>query len=141
MQEQQVIVGHKVGYSMLIFEKLAFGFIKLSLLFFFRRIFGFWPSFRRWNNILIGLVTAWMTAFAFADLLLCGTHIDIHWAIDQTSGKKYCGSTGALLIAFAITSVLTDIMVLSLPLPYIGRLQMARARIWAASFIFLLGGM
>jgi hypothetical protein len=126
---------------MLIIEKLAFGFIKLSLLFFFRRIFGFWPSFRRWNNILIGLVTAWTIAFALADLLLCGTHIEMHWAIDQAPGKKYCGSTGALLIAFAITSVLTDAMVLSLPLPYIGKLQMARARKWAASFIFLLGGM
>lgn len=140
-KKHEIIVGHKIDFTMMVIEKLAFGAIKLSLLFFYRRIFGFWPSFRLSNYTLIVVVAAWTLAFAFADLLLCGKHISMQWRYDQNAALGHCGNRGALLIAFAVTSVVTDATVLALPLPYIGRLQMPPSKKIATSFIFLLGGM
>lgn len=137
----RAILESKIDFSMIVIEKLAFGCIKLSLLFFYRRIFGVWASFRRVNNVLIVVVGAWVVAFALADLLLCGTRIELQWALDQMTARTGCRDKGALLIAFAATSVVTDLLVLGLPVVYLGRLQMARRKKVAAGVVFLLGTM
>lgn len=126
---------------MIVIEKPGFGFVKLSLLFFYRRLFGHWESFRRWNNGLIWIVSLWTVAFFVADLLLCGAHPELQWGLDQRLAATGCGDKGALLIAFAATSVVTDAAVLVLPLPYVGRLRLGRGKKVAACGVFLLGGM
>ncbi|KAK3368418.1 hypothetical protein B0H63DRAFT_76076 [Podospora didyma] len=136
-----VLVELKVDFSMIVIEKIAFGAIKLSLLFLYRRIFGFcWPSFRHLNNALIWIIALWSLSFFFADLLLCGAHPELQVGLDQALARDGCGDKGALLIAFAATSVLTDLMVLALPLPYIWRLPLRRTKKVMASVVFLLGG-
>lgn len=132
---------HKVNLTMIIIEKPGFGAIKLSLLFFYKRIFNIWPSFRRANNIMIVIIVLWTFAFAFADLLICKERLYLQWAADQTEPKEYCGDKGLLLLMFAITSVITDLMVLLLPFAYIRRLQMPKQKKWAAMLIFFLGTM
>lgn len=124
--QHRAVLEYKIDFAMIAIEKLAFGTIKLSLLFFYRRIFGVWPSFRWLNNGLIGFVAAWTLAFVFAGLFLCGSHIEIQWALDQTRARRECGNKGVLLVAFAASSVVTDVLVLGLPLLYIRRLQMPK---------------
>jgi hypothetical protein len=134
-------VAHRIDFTMIVIEKVAFGAIKLSLLFFYRRIFNVFESFRRVNWVLIWLIVLWSVSFIFADLLLCGKNLMLHFDLDQTRARRACGDKGALLIAFAATSVLTDALVLALPLYYIRKVQMGRSKRGAASFVFLLGAM
>jgi hypothetical protein len=137
----QILIEHKIDFTMIVIEKPGFGFVKLSLLLFYRRLFGHWPSFRKWNNALIWVVSLWTVAFFVADLLLCGARPGLQWGVNQGEARRGCGDKGVLLIAFAATSVITDAAVLGLPLPYIGRLRMGRGKKVAASVVFLLGGM
>jgi hypothetical protein len=137
----KILVEHKVDFTMIVIEKIAFGAIKLSLLCFYHRSFGVWRSFRYINYALIVLVSVWAASFFVADLLLCGRHPEYQWALDQKNARENCGDKGALLLAFAATSVVTDLGVLLLPLVYIRRLQMRRTKKVATSIVFLLGGM
>jgi hypothetical protein len=141
LHSSKALVEHKVDFTMIVIEKLSFGAVKLSLLFFYRRLFGDSKRFRRINNALIWLVSLWTLTFFLADLLLCGIHPELQWALDQTLAKKGCGDKGALLLAFAATSVLTDGAVLLLPLVYVQRLRLRRTEMLAVSCIFLLGGL
>ncbi|KAK0703001.1 hypothetical protein B0T26DRAFT_488089 [Lasiosphaeria miniovina] len=139
-KDDEALVELKVDFAMIVIEKIAFGAIKLSLLYLCRRIFGFWDSFRRYNNALIVLIVAWTLSFFLADLLLCGPHPELEVGLDQQAAARGCGDKGALLIAFAATSVVTDLLVLVLPLPYIWRLPQRPAKKVMVCFVFLLGG-
>jgi hypothetical protein len=136
---QRQETSHKVNLTMIIIEKPGFGAIKLSLLYFYKRIFNIWPSFRRANNIMIVIIILWTISFAMADLLICGDKLYLSWAADQSIPKRTCGDKGMLLLLFAVTSVITDLMVLLLPFAYVRRLQMPKQKKWAAMIIFLLG--
>lgn len=140
-KSKAIVASRKMDWAMIVIEKAAFGAVKLSFLFFYGRIFGVWPSFRRVNNVLIGVVSAWALAFTISDILLCGAHPELIWGYDQTIALHSCGNRGAQLLAFSVTSVVTDIAVLILPLVYIGRLQMSGKSKNAASFVFLLGAL
>lgn len=137
----RAIVSHKVDFTMIVIEKPGFGAIKLSLLFFYRRIFGVWPGFRKINLTFMVLIVLWTLSFALADLLLCGSEIQLNWAVDQTESQQKCGDKGLLLLLFAVTSVVTDILVLGLPFFFMRKLQMPSKKKWAAGAIFILGFM
>lgn len=136
---QEIIASRKIDWCMIVIEKPAFGFIKLSILFFYRRIFGIWPNVRRLNTFLVGLVAAWTLAFLVADLLLCGAHPELNWAYDQRDARKGCGNKGVLLLSFAATSVATDAILVVLPFFYVRRLQMPKSKKLAVVFVFVLG--
>ncbi|KAI1156468.1 hypothetical protein F4825DRAFT_296811 [Nemania diffusa] len=136
---QMVIISHQIDWAMIVIEKAGFGAIKLSILFFYRRIFGIWGSFRRVNNALLGIVLVWAVVFTVADVLICGAHPALIWGFDQTLALGRCGNRGALLLAFSVTSVATDLPVLGLPFFYISRLQMSAGRKWATSLVFFIG--
>ncbi|KAK8043775.1 hypothetical protein PG994_012613 [Apiospora phragmitis] len=134
-----IVATHKIDWAMIVIEKPAFGFVKLSILFFYHRVFGVWPSFRRINNGLVCLVAAWTIIFTLADVLLCGAHPELIWGFDQTVARRQCGHKGVLLLAFAVTSVATDMVLLVLPLFYIGHLQMTTRKKWSSGLVFFLG--
>ncbi|KAI9158997.1 hypothetical protein HJFPF1_07002 [Paramyrothecium foliicola] len=133
------ITSHKINFTMIIIEKPAFGAIKLSLLYFYKRIFGIWPSFNRLNNIIIVIIVLWTISFSMADIFICGTKIHLNFLVDQSQAKDQCGDKGMLLLMFAVTSVITDALVLGLPFQYVRRLQMARQKKWAAALVIFLG--
>lgn len=137
--EARVVASKKVDFVMVLIEKPAFGCIKLSLLFFYKRIFGVWLSFIRINTIFIWVVLVWTWSFIIADLALCGEHMPDVFKADQSDAKKNCGDKGFLLLMFAITSFATDLLVLSLPFFFIKRLQMQPQKKWATGLVFFLG--
>ncbi|KAI1113964.1 hypothetical protein F5Y14DRAFT_462088 [Nemania sp. NC0429] len=136
---QMVVIAHQIDWAMVVIEKAGFGAIKLSILCFYRRIFGVWDSFRRANNALLWIVFAWAVVFTLADVLICGAHPELIWGFDQTIPLNRCGNRGALLLAFSVTSVATDLPILGLPFFYISRLQMARSKKVATSLVFFIG--
>ncbi|KAI1329131.1 hypothetical protein F5Y16DRAFT_409295 [Xylariaceae sp. FL0255] len=136
---KSVLIEHQVDWAEIIIEKIGFGAVKLSILFFYRRIFGIWSSFRLLNNILIYFVGVWAFVFCLSDILICGSHAELNIGADQTLAREKCGSRGAQLLAFSATSVATDFFILLLPFFYLRRLQMARDKKLATAFVFLLG--
>lgn len=139
--EKKAVTSYKINFTMIIIEKPAFGAIKLSLLFFFERIFGVWRDFKRANRALMVVIILWTISFATADLLICGTKMGVSWAADQTLAQEHCADRGLLLLMFAATSVITDLLVLCLPFFYIRRLRMPTEKKWGAGLIFALGAM
>ncbi|KAG8164625.1 hypothetical protein KVR01_004900 [Diaporthe batatas] len=137
--DARALVAHRINYAMIVIEKGAFGAIKLSLLLSYRRIFGVCRGFRRLNNSLLALIALWTLAFVLADLLICGRDVTVQLALDQTRALHACGDKGVLLIAFAASSILTDALVLGVPLLYVRQLQMAANKKLAAAFVFFLG--
>ena len=131
----------KVGVIQPFIEVLACGCIKLSFLLFYRRIFKAFPSFDRISRICIGFIIVWTLTFFIAQLSICGNRMYYLWDMDQTKAKAYCGSKRILLLVFAMTSILTDGLILSLPIFYIRRLNMKPRKKWATSWIFFLGFM
>ena len=118
----------KMNYAALIFEKATYSTIKLSVLFFYRRIFFHQEAFRIWNNVMIVLVTLWGICFFFAFLFLCGI-----------GPGQACASQEWSSLWFGITDVVGDIAILAMPYPCIKKLQMSRASKAGVSAIFLLG--
>ena len=56
-----------------------YGMMKLSVLFFFRRIFNIHKGFRIFNNMMIALITLWTISYLFAEIFECGLHPDVQW--------------------------------------------------------------
>lgn len=110
--------------------------MKLSVLFFYRRIFLVQQRFRLFNNIMIILITAWTISFFVADILVCGAHPKVQWT--NTPKSKACDGETWVNLFFSITDVIGDILVVSMPFPCIQTLQMrARDKAGLASIFFL----
>ncbi|CAF9929271.1 MAG: hypothetical protein ALECFALPRED_004287 [Alectoria fallacina] len=89
--------------------------------------------------VMIGLTITWTIAFLAANLLQC-LPISEDWAsLDATSGT--CINTIMMYLAQAWSDVFTDILILSMPLPWIWRLQMARMRKFFLVLMFQLGAL
>ena len=96
---------------------LALATIKLSILFFYRRIFR-GPAFEIGSWVLIGVVAAWAITFFVAILAACGTSIAANF---QTLGalKGECVNTFDILIALAVSDVAVDLAILIMPVPLV----------------------
>lgn len=135
------------GHDQVLLEKLEFPFdliqilalatIKLSILFFYRRIFR-GRAFDIASWVLIGVVGAWAVTFVIAILAACGTSIAANF---QTLGalKEECVDTFDILIALAVSDVVVDLAVLFMPIPLVLALQMPMRRKIAVLGILLVG--
>ena len=98
---------------------LAFGIIKLSITFYYRRIFvvaslrGTWFDWS--TKVAIAIVLLWTIGCLFASIFSCGTHVFANWGSYQDS-RMYCGPSYDVDSALVISDVITDVMVLCLPL-------------------------
>ena len=120
----------KLDFSVLVVEKFSYSCIKLSVLFFYRRIFYHRHTFRILNNILIVAVILWGLTFMFVEAFTCGS--------DSHHGHP-CAPQEWLALWFAITDVVGDVAVLVLPYPCIRALQMSRREKIGLSAIFMMG--
>ncbi|KAI4114400.1 MAG: hypothetical protein LQ338_008014 [Usnochroma carphineum] len=119
-------------------EKLAFGLIKLSILFLWRRIFGHVRVFNIVSWVMIGVVTAWSVAFFFATVFQCGTEWYLNWAPIADFLTK-CSNTLNMLTVFTATDIITDLLIITMPIPMIWSLQMTTRRKVAINAMFLVG--
>lgn len=99
---------------------LAFGVIKLSITFFYRRIFvTARGTFFDWVTIAaIAIVILWTIGCLIGFLFSCGTHLSASWGSVQ-DGLMYCGPSANVNSTFVVSDLITDVMVLCLPLPVV----------------------
>ena len=115
---------------------IAVGLIKFSILFFYRRIFP-----QRNVKILLwtvgAVVLCWQIALGFTFIFQCNP-VHKAWAF-YVPGT--CLPILKLFLANAIPNIVTDFVIIAIPLPLILNLQISRSQKIALCGIFLTGGL
>ncbi|KAI1249468.1 hypothetical protein MGN70_009081 [Eutypa lata] len=106
-------------YFGVIVAHLSYGFVKLAVLQFYKRIFAV-PKFHLYANITIVVVILFMIAATFV-------------------GKTYTINYGAFLTSFTAIDLVLDIVILCLPVPVIHSLNMNRNRKFLLLGVFWMG--
>jgi len=120
----------------------AFGLLKLSILFFYRKIFcsaGVTNTkFGHVTMVMIVLVIVWTLAFGIGAIFLCGAHPTFAWAPVAVVAEQ-CSAQLPFLEGYAISDFIMDVLIWSLPLPKIWALHMTVRRKIAVAGVFLVG--
>ncbi|KAI0802500.1 hypothetical protein GGR55DRAFT_700984 [Xylaria sp. FL0064] len=133
------VLTEKIFFAFILTQNFAFGFAKLSILYFYRRIF-YTRTFKIVTSVMIVVVGIWAVGFFFAYLFRCGTNFWALWAPLKFL-IEYCYDSKPLFYTLAISDVITDFVILSLPLFWVWRLNMSIAKRFALSGVFLLGAL
>ncbi|KAI0186501.1 hypothetical protein EV127DRAFT_438784 [Xylaria flabelliformis] len=140
-QTEQIQLG-KFEYAFWIGHILAIGFIKLTILCFFRLLFrgrSYWTAFDYANWTLITLVILWTVVFFFFEILACGSHPEASWS-SLESLRNNCVDTFGLQTGCAVFSWILDLAIFIEPLVMIRTLNMKFKRKVQASLVFLGSG-
>ncbi|KAF6237601.1 hypothetical protein HO173_004491 [Letharia columbiana] len=114
--------------------------IKLSILFLYDRIFGIpKPMFRHILRAMGGFVIAYSVAGTLGTILQCVPLSDL-WK-PPSNGPPVCIDFGTLVITTGVLNIVTDITILSLPIPLVWGLQVSKPRRWQLVTVFSLGGL
>ncbi|CAF9908946.1 hypothetical protein IMSHALPRED_007544 [Imshaugia aleurites] len=125
-------------YAIQVIETLTFGAIKLSVLFFYRRLFVGRPfNFLSWG--LIATVLSWSIGFFFATVFECHP-ISAAWGTREQLYTE-CVKTHVKLDAFVISDPALDAIILALPMPFVWQLRLPMRRKLALTGVFLLGAL
>lgn len=124
-----------LGYS--IVEKLAFGVIKISVLLAYRRIFR-GKAFNIVSLCMIVICTLLALAFLITSALQC--HVR-NWSLKYVawSHRRHCIQAATSWSGYAISDVITDLIILLIPLPLIWQLQLTTSKKVSVLMVFLLG--
>ncbi|KAF2873320.1 hypothetical protein BDV95DRAFT_604828 [Massariosphaeria phaeospora] len=138
-KEPQQVLLEKFEFAFNILQILALGLTKLSICFFYRRIFR-GKRFNIMSWTVIGLVVAWMVTFLILLTAGCGTNVSAWWGslLDLTTK---CANQFSVLLGLAVVDVAVDLMIMILPLPWILRLQLPRRQKFGVLAIFLVGSL
>ncbi|KAL9604225.1 MAG: hypothetical protein Q9219_000623 [cf. Caloplaca sp. 3 TL-2023] len=107
---------YKLSYAFSILQPLTLGTIKLSILFFYRRIFQ-GQTFSLISWVLITLVVLWTLGFSILGVFACGTHFARY--LDKSDSTRYCANGKVALLVSCISDVVLDIAILVLPIPLV----------------------
>ncbi|KAI1095501.1 hypothetical protein F5B19DRAFT_439760 [Rostrohypoxylon terebratum] len=129
--------GGEIFFTIQILWAISSSLVKLSILFFYQRVFGILRYVRFIAWFLIALVIIWMIGVTIAHALEC-TPIAKSWDV---SLPGHCLDTVSLYMVGSISDVVMDFLILILPLPAIARLQMPMSRKIELVLIFALGGL
>lgn len=107
---------------------LAFGFIKLSITFLYRRLFvtGKGTLFDWATKITNLVVILWTISFFFGFMFSCGAHFSARWG-SLNDKDLYCGADLDLDNAFVVSDLITDVVIFCLPLPVVS-VQVTKVR-------------
>lgn len=96
---------------------LALGSVKLSFMFFYRRVFriGDSKSFDRVMFSVVAIIIVWTASFFFSLMFECGTHFNYIWA----KFENRCVEGVKLQVGFAVSDFITDFIILGFPLPFV----------------------
>jgi len=116
---------------------VALAFIKLSILFFYRRIFrGKFFNYLSWG--LAGFIIVCAISFFIAIIAACGTDIDANFETILTLKEK-CVDTFVILISFSVFDAAQDLALLIIPIPFVLGLHMPLRRKFAVLGVLLVG--
>lgn len=100
---------------------LALGCVKLSFLFFYKRVFAI-SKLSKTNILLIGmivLIALWMVGFLFTSLFQCKLDFWALWS-SPIVVQQHCLNQPKVALALTITDFATDIVIILIPIPLVG---------------------
>ncbi|GKZ25306.1 hypothetical protein AbraIFM66951_002226 [Aspergillus brasiliensis] len=110
------------------------GVIKISVLFFYRRIFGISRRFVTASNVLLALITSFTVAVILAIIFSKGP---VYRQWDLTA--SYNTNPSAIIICYIAGNSFFDILTLALPIAAVQRLHVDQSKKLFVSVIFVLG--
>lgn len=113
----------------------ALGCTKTSVLLYMMRVFST-RTFRLAASFVLALVVAWAVAVILVTFLIC-TPLSYNWNTTTESG--HCGNSNAGYLSLSIVDVITDGLILVLPIPLVVGLKMPAAQKIGVLAIFGLG--
>ena len=102
-------------------QVLALCCVKLSFIFFYRRIFcvgGKLQPFNILTTVVNSIIVLWTIGFFVATLFACKGNFAAWWTSQATITSE-CVKTVKLEYAFAVSDFLIDVIVFSLPIPMV----------------------
>ncbi|GAP83924.1 putative plasma membrane protein Pth11-like protein [Rosellinia necatrix] len=132
------IVAQKYKYAFQITEKFCFGLIKISLLLLWKRLFGSSKRFRTLCWVMITLTVLWTLAFALTTVFQCGLRWELNWSHIGVFLTQ-CIESLDVLTVFATTDILSDLIIIAMPVPLIWRLHLPTRKKIALNSVFLIG--
>lgn len=127
----------KIEYAFEILAQLAIICAKFSLLLLYRRIF-ITRAFKTATIVVGTIILVWHGSFILAFVFQC-TPVSAAWNPDAPPSA--CIDKVRLWLAYAISDIFTDTIVLSLPGPAVWQLQLPTRQKIAVSGTFLLGAL
>ena len=117
--------------------------IKLSILLFYNRIFGIpEPMFRYILLAMGGFVAAYSVAGILGILGICLRCVPLSDLLEPPSNSPpVCVQIGTLVTTMGVVNIVTDITILSLPMPLVWSLRVSESRRWQLVTVFSLGGL
>ncbi|KAF2660948.1 hypothetical protein K491DRAFT_774271 [Lophiostoma macrostomum CBS 122681] len=135
-----LVLTKKVQYAIQIMQILGLGFIKASVVLFYRRTFYVGVRDWFWWVTLLLLISniGWTIVFTFLFVFYCGLDL---WAAWNTVANlaKYCPNGGPYQNGLAISDFIMDVVIIILPIPKVLRLQIDLRRKLLVLAIFMLG--
>ena len=110
--------------------------VKASLLLLYYRCFGVSRPFRTALYISAGVIVCWYLAVLFATIFQC-VPVAAFW--DRNIKNKTCVNLSLFSTDAGITNLLTDVMILCLPMPMVWTLHTNKTQKVTLTGIFLLG--
>lgn len=135
MLHGELIYPEQLFYIMTITYNLSLMLIKFTLFFQYYRLIQEVPHYRMFYIVIMIAVTGWVVAQEFVLIFSC-TPIPSYW---DRSIPGTCLDSNLLGWMNAIGNIVTDLIVLILPIPVVWRLNLKRGRKWAVLGIFALG--
>ncbi|KAK5635985.1 hypothetical protein RRF57_011698 [Xylaria bambusicola] len=132
------ILTQKYKYAYQTTEKIVFGLIKTTILLLWRRLFARSRRLVIICHVMIAIIAAWTVAFFFETVFQCGTRWSLNWAPIFVF-LTMCTASLDVLTVFGVTDILTDLIILVMPIPLIWSLQMPQRKKIAVTGIFALG--
>jgi len=109
--------------------------VKMSVLMFYVRVFGTVRAYRITFWIMGALIVGWGVATSFLALFTC-TPIKKSW---DRKIPGHCSNRQRDFMGAAIPNVLTDLLLLFLPMPMLWRIQVSTARKYWLVGVFAAG--
>ncbi|KAK3172901.1 hypothetical protein OEA41_006227 [Lepraria neglecta] len=130
----------KIEFAFQLLMLIAYGLIKASILFFYRRLFvvGKSGAFNLITMSTVVVVFLWMIAFLGLFTFNCGSAVDAKWG-SLLEVSKSCKFSFTAEEGMASSDFILDLFVFLLPFPVIWRLHMTKVRKCAISGVFLIG--
>ena len=108
----------QLEWAIITMQPTALGLIKLSFIYFYRRVFVTGAKKRDSFDILtyvaVIIIAAWTIAFLFANIFVCKGSWAALWTNLDTLTTQ-CIKTPKMLLGLAVSDFLTDLMVILLP--------------------------
>ncbi|KAL8696782.1 MAG: hypothetical protein Q9201_007480 [Fulgogasparrea decipioides] len=135
LNKSQFVSFNKLWYTVGLLEPTIMAATKLSILLLFRRIFV-QPLFRTCTTIVGVVIALWWFGNFFADALIC-VPIQKNWRPDLPG---HCGNKHLLFILPPIAGIVTDVMLLVMPMTMLRTLHMPKIQRFGLAGLFCLGG-